>query len=463
MKATAVSPRQLTVARLLSVALTALALLAAFPDAAKADVTYTEEAYRALAEAGSDVPAPGTVINNSNWKIYRKYLTIGYQAFHQKSLPFYFGDGTEFNMVVTNYVPVPMPKIFVQHTEQYAGRVRLEPSSHGGWLAANYVAGLPFPKPSGPMAGVEIAYDALYRFSPYAYESWVDTHSIDRYRNESSTLFNSYFYRVMHLSDPDLGYPLNLPIAKGYWLLNRYEVVNPEQSKYTTQVVNFPDRQDTLPENYVFLPSLRRSIRLSNAAHCAPILGTEFINDDSFPVKFQIPFFDVKLLGKKTILAVDHVRQLNAKEGKTFPINEMYTHGDPLPGFMKPEYAKWEPMPVYVIDAKPLPSLGGYCYSHRVFYINADSYNILADEAYDVSGRLWKFNVYNWRISSLNDGEPFISTADYYGGIYDVQNAHMNMTGSWHGAPARIDKELDAGRLNAGVYGFPGSLSQVMR
>jgi hypothetical protein len=38
------------------------------------------------------------------------------------------------------------------------------------------------------------------------------------------------------------------------------------------------------PEIYVFLPSLRRSLRLSSAARCAPLLGTDFTNHDASTV-----------------------------------------------------------------------------------------------------------------------------------------------------------------------------------
>ena len=53
----------------------------------------------------------------------------------------------------------------------------------------------------------------------------------------------------------------------------------------------------------MFLPSLRRSLRLSSAARCSPILGSDWVQDDnSDGMAFQIPNFNVRFLGQKKML-----------------------------------------------------------------------------------------------------------------------------------------------------------------
>ena len=105
------------------------------------------------------------------------------------------------------------------------------------------------------------------------------------------------FFRLMHLSDPPGG-PINLPFASGTYYASRFTEVIPEQSKYTTELTLRPDDPTRVEEIYVFLPSLRRSLRLSSAARCAPILGTDFIEDDN---AWLPPNFRITLLGKKEI------------------------------------------------------------------------------------------------------------------------------------------------------------------
>ncbi len=62
--------------------------------------------------------------------------------------------------------------------------------------------------------------------------------------------------------------------------LARYFVFSPEQTRYTTELAQQPDDPQRVQEIYVFLPSLRRSLRLSSAARCSPILGSDWVQDD---------------------------------------------------------------------------------------------------------------------------------------------------------------------------------------
>jgi hypothetical protein len=54
-----------------------------------------------------------------------------------------------------------------------------------------------------------------------------------------------------------------------------------------------------LTEEYVFLPSLRRSLRLSSASRCTPILGTDYLADDT---DWKPAFFKPEYYGEKKLL-----------------------------------------------------------------------------------------------------------------------------------------------------------------
>jgi Protein of unknown function (DUF1329) len=85
------------------------------------------------------------------------------------------------------------------------------------------------------------------------------------------------------------------------------EVMSPEQSKYTAELVLFPEDVTEVQEIYVFLPSLRRSLRLSSTARCSPALGTDFTNDDNRDGFNGIPTtFSAELIGRKKVLALVH-------------------------------------------------------------------------------------------------------------------------------------------------------------
>ena len=101
--------------------------------------------------------------------------------------------------------------------------------------------------------------------------------------------------------------PINPDYGKGYLQTARYFVLSPEQTRYTTQLAQQPDDPLKVQEIYVFLPSLRRSLRLSSAARCSPILGTDWVQDDnSDGMAFQIPNFNVRFVGQKKLLFIVH-------------------------------------------------------------------------------------------------------------------------------------------------------------
>jgi hypothetical protein len=57
----------------------------------------------------------------------------------------------------------------------------------------------------------------------------------------------------------------------------------------------------------------------------------------------------------------------------------------------------------YVIDVEPLNK--EYCYAHKVFYVDKQTWNALEYETYDKLGKLWKMNKNSLGMVKLNNGE----------------------------------------------------------
>src|SRR6202035_2406664 len=70
------------------------------------------------------------------------------------------------------------------------------------------------------------------------------------------------------------------PEAKDIGLALFPSVIPPEQSKYTAGLVLFFNDPTRIQENWAFVPSLRRPLRLSASARCAATLGTDSTTDD---------------------------------------------------------------------------------------------------------------------------------------------------------------------------------------
>ncbi len=193
-----------------------------------------------------------------------------------------------------------------------------------------------------------------------------------------------YVYRQLtYNSDPRV--PAQTAQAQDPWFTEWIMVESPEESKYTAQLTLFPRDNQRNEELYVFLPSLRRSIRLSVAARCSPVLGTDYIQDDYKSVGFNggIAMFDAKFLGRRKLLTL--FGDYNALAGD-FP-NNYYM---PL-GWPKPSWGAWPLRDVDVIDARRVPSKrNGYCVSSRIIYEDAQTHYALWEESFDANLKLWK-------------------------------------------------------------------------
>ena len=262
--------------------------------------------YQGLADATSSATIPpGTIITAGNWQQYKQFIPVSLQWLYSGKYPWKVPAGDDFSIVVGPTVSIPMTHQFAIDTEKYSNQVKLDPMPNGGFDIKGYVAGLPFPHPAGPNAGIEILYNFYYHYQPHVLKNYYRSLTIDRYQNESATEIIEVFNRLMHTSDVNT--PIDNPLAGGYFQSGMDEVTVPEQSKYTSALTMFPDDVKRLEEFYVFLPSLRRSLRLSSAARCSPILGSDYLNDDNRDGFNGIPTqFKVTLLGEKKIISLVH-------------------------------------------------------------------------------------------------------------------------------------------------------------
>jgi hypothetical protein len=263
----------------------------------------------------------------------------------------------------------------------------------------------------------------------------------------------------MHLSDPPGG-PINLTSGGGTYYSSRFMEILPEQSKYTTELTLRPDDPTRIEEIYVFLPSLRRSLRLSSAARCAPILGTDFVEDDN---AWMPTNFNITLLGKKKLLTpvMDY--------DKAFKQDSYMQPPATFPGWPKMGTGHWEVRDYWLINLEWLKSHGAYCYSNRVFYVDAEWHAAVPLESYDRSGRFWKVVWEALAPINFRGQRTMIEIASIgtVSGV-DFQNSHITATVE---SPTTIDDD-GAGTAAGPVPPMyrdvleittPGSLDRIMR
>lgn len=441
------------------VAFGAIALLWLAGSAAAQKFTFDDGArYKAEVEASSsDTIPPGTQITTANWKQYQNFMPVGIQALFSGQYGFKVGDGPDFAMTVGSTIPISLPKEVLINAEKYGHQSKLIKLPSGGYGVEGYVAGIPFPNPSEPELGTKIMFNLWYDFWPFLVSYHSHFFIEDRYGNTTPEESIATTWQLMHLSDP--GYPINLPYAGGFYHSTRDVLLLPEQSKYTTALDMQRDDPSAVQETYVFLPSLRRPLRLSSAARCSPILGTDWAQDDNAGgIAFQVGLFNAKLLGEKKVLAIIHAN-IEAGTGSRDNLEKVLHQGIPVPGWPRAAMGNWELRDAYIIDVEPLNK--DYCYAHKVFYVDKQTWNALEYETYDKLGKLWKVNKNSLGMVKLNNGEQAAISAATEAAIWDLQNTHASV--STVGTIPEVSKEASPELQDAQTYAFPGGLSHIMR
>jgi hypothetical protein len=419
-------------------------------------VAYDPAAYRDLVAADSpETIPPGSQITLSNWQQYRRFMPPGLQALYAGHYVLKVDTQPDFTITIGPTIPVGIPRQVVADTEKYNGQARLVKLSTGGYDLKNYTAGLPFPKidPKDPDAGAKLLYDDHYY---YYFEFLRNFHSytflIDRYQNIAEQEGDISYWRLMHLSDP--GYPVDMPYAAGFLTSGRFQLVAPEQSKYTVEIQMTPDDAIRVPEIYVFLPSLRRSLRLSSAARCAPALGTDYVGDDSNGNIGSPGLFIPVYLGEHKMIGLVHADPVPLDSPSSYLIKSS------VPGWPKPVVGKWEVRKVRTFALLPTPALGSsYCYGAKVVNLDADEWLPFWTDIYDSSRHLYKVQ-WNWTRPRLIQTGEMAVTAVASGVIMDVQNGHATVTVN---PSEEYDRHARPALQEAQVVAFPASLSQVMR
>jgi len=343
-------------------------LVCALARSAAAEMMFDPQHYKDLVDTSSaqTIP-PGTKITLQNWKQYKNFMPLWLQASYSGDYHWHIGAGPEFTITVGPTSNLPLPKKFLEDTEKYHNQVGVDKLSDGGYTIKGYTAGVPFPNPTEPLMAVKVMYDAWLPWRPFVSRYYTWDRIVDRYGNVSPEDTDDTFFEMAYLSDE--GYPTETSAGRDYFQAGHYFVAAPEQSKYTTELQLQPKDPTKLQELYAFLPSLRRSLRLSSAARCTPLLGTDYIADDG---SWLPPNFSPTYVGSKKVLTIV-MDPKKSPDPKSYAGGGAYP-GDAFPGWPVAGTNHWEVRDYYVIDLLALPKLGNYCYSHRIFYVEKQTY-----------------------------------------------------------------------------------------
>jgi len=411
-------------------------------------------------EKQGDLPV-GTKITTSNWQQYKQFMPLGmiklFEGQYQWKMP------PDVELAVGPTHTSNLPKTWVEATEKYGPQTGVDVLPNGHYVLKNYHGGTPFPNPQDPNKGWKILANVFYAFIPAMYvnspNNFGTVWAIDRFGNIAPSSLDVVYRWSSYITDP--GFPAQETYAPGTWYTEWIMQETPEQARYTAELeLFFKDQErNPFPDVFVFVPALRRSLRLSSSARCSPLFGFDWSNDDAKTNGFNgsTSIYTGDFLADRKIVTLAHFNE----EGAIFPQGYLM----PL-GFPKPSWGQWEVRDMALADIHRIASeAAGYCYSSRVVYADKEHWNADWVDLYDSNHKLWKSIAYFNRVGNevKGLGRSWDGVASM---AWDLQNTHATIW-SGFGNPWKRGPYLDSNApkeyFDGVKYGSPAGLSQILR
>jgi hypothetical protein len=336
--------------------------------------------------------APQFTITAENYADHQDKLTAGQVAMFKKYKTFRMP-------VYPTRRSASMPQRTYEYTAKNATTCELVANGEG---VAHCAEGLPFPIPQN---AYEVIWNHKLKYKGVAVQRWA---------NQAAPTATGA-YSLVRLREELLG----LYYKPG----NTTENIN-NVLVYFFQVVEGPARlagnvllvHETLNQSlqsrqaWVYNPGQRRVRRAPNVAYDNPGTASDGLRTNDMTDMFNgaMDRFDWKLVGKRELYV---------------PYNSYKAHSDKTkvadlirPGHLNPDFMRYELHRVWVVEAT-LKAGKRHINSRRTFYLDEDSWQILATDHYDGRGNLWRVS----EAPSINYYEVpvFWSTLEVH---YDLQS-----------------------------------------
>ena len=313
---------------------------------------------------------------------------------------------------------------------------------------------------------MKIEYNSWFSYAPAVVHINADAYLVDRFHDRSPLIVDAVVGKASYVSDP--GYPEFEAKLPGVYKYTYDEVVAPEEAKYSGVLDIWHQDPVKFTDLFAYVPALRRVLRLSPAAVCAPVVGSDALNDDdctNLGNCQQVPLFDSKYLGEKKAIFMVHMvpAALMAVDPNQMPLEKYFYSSDSdiaAAGFdlPKPSAGTWELRDVYLVTLRRIPSLRkGYCYGTRLFWIDKDTWHVINPEFWDAQEKFWKSEFYQFPQMPIPETHDSYFEDNLHGAILDFQNYHATGDALIH---SELNKE--AGKYqDVTRYATPGGLQQI--
>lgn len=308
---------------------------------------------------------PLFTITAANRQEYAAQLTQGHKALLE-TYPDYKMD------VYPTHRSAAVPERIAQATQRIATTAELVPGGNGVRGAAG---GVPFPIPK---SGLEVLWNHLLRFRGVAVARQIGQVALNAGVRYTARQFKEEFFfpcYVPGVKEDDLDNIL------AYFMRETLAAVRPPGEVLLVQEPL--DQRQEERRAWIYNPGQRRVRRAPQIAFDNPAANADSLRtDDQFDMYNGSPQrYDWKLIGKQAMyVPYNSYRLQNAQLKDSDLLRANHINQD---------YARYELHRVWVVDATLKPG-ASHLYSRRTFYVDEDSWQILAVDCYDARGRLYR-------------------------------------------------------------------------
>ena len=328
---------------------------------------------------------PLYTITAANADQYADRLTAGHlallKAYSTYAMPVYPSHRTASN-----------PARIYEATKQYATTAALNETGNG---ITGAVIGTPFPIPQN---GLEVVWNHLTRYRGVAAKRLIGQAAPQRNGSYTLVEFEDEFlfnYVREGIQEKDLDNVL---------IFFKQAVTAPARLAGSILVVHETMDQVKEPRRaWIYNTGRRRVSRAPNVAYDNPGTAADGMRtSDQFDMFNGAPDrYEWKLVGKKEMLVPYNAYKLHAGDVKYADILK--------PLHINQDLTRYELHRVWVVDATLKPGTS-HVYSRRTFYVDEDSWQVLAVDQYDGRGQLWR--VSEAHCINYYDAQVFWSTLE---------------------------------------------------
>ncbi|WP_420466808.1 DUF1329 domain-containing protein [Panacagrimonas sp.] len=308
---------------------------------------------------------PLYTIRASNLANYENLLTQGHRALF-RTFP------ETFHMpVYPSRRGAAYPQWFLDSTRDNATTVELTNSGHGFCCAAQ---GFPFPVPTN---GLEVMWNHIMRYNTRGFRGYVAaaaTTPAGDHVVERAYLELAYAYNTPGMSAEQLG-------NQNLYVMSK--TVAPASKAGSAYLLHVPiDRVTQTTGVWVFSVGENRTRRIGEVGYDNPLFDGLMTQDQVDMFNGPLDRYTLKLVGKRELIVPYNSYALYDPE---VAYEDIIT-----PGHIQQQLTRYEKHRVWVIEAQVREGIS-HRYKKRVFYVDEDSWIVLAQDIYDERDQFWRF------------------------------------------------------------------------